>query len=311
MKNLDIANKLSRGVYKVGFQLKKHSPEILVAAGVVGGIASAVLACKATLKVHEITDETKETIDMIHAAVEEGHNEAGSEYTVEDSKKDLSIVYVQTGIKLAKLYGPAIVLGTVSTISILAGHNILRQRHAATAAAYAIVDKSFKEYRNRVVDRFGKEIDHELRHGVKAVEVEKTVINEKGKEKTVKETVEVIDPSDISEYARFYDAGCKGWEKDPEWNLRTLVNMQHYANDKLKTKGYLFLNDVYEMLGLPRTKAGQVVGWIYDPECPNGDNCVDFGIHNVNRAKNRDFVNGYEPVILLDFNVDGPILDLI
>ena len=112
MKKFDISNKFSRTFNKIGFQLKKHSPEILVVAGVIGTVASAVMACKATLKVNEVIDESKKDIDKIHEAIEHGCTAAGEDYTVEDSKKDLSIVYIQTGVKLAKLYAPAIALGT-------------------------------------------------------------------------------------------------------------------------------------------------------------------------------------------------------
>ena len=310
MSKYEIANRMTRTINKAGFQLKKHSPEIMVVAGVLGVVVSGVAACKATTKLSGIMEEAKDNIDNIHYAVE--HPEKLSEeYTVEDSKKDLALVYVQTGVKLVKLYAPSVILGAVSITSILKSHDILRKRNVALAAAYATVDKGFKEYRGRVIERFGKELDKELKYNIKAKEIEETVVDEKGKEKTVKKTVQVIDPNVESEYARFFDDGCIGWEKDAEHNLYTLRCVQNYANDKLKSQGYLFLNDVYEMLGIPRTRAGQVVGWIYDEGRPNGDNYVDLGIYNVNNEKARDFVNGRERTILIDPNVDGPILDLI
>lgn len=309
MKKFDILNNASRTFGKVGLKFKKHSPEILVAAGVAGTVASAVMACKATTKLSGILEESKEQVDQIHGYVEEhGFTE---KYTEEDSKKDLTIVYAQTGVKLVKLYAPAVILGGVSIAAILGGHRILRKRNIALAAAYTAVDKSFKEYRSRVVERFGKELDKELKYNVKVKEVEETVTKEDGTEETVKNTVTVVDPNTYSEFARFYDDGCLGWEKDPELNLMFLKRQQNYANDKLKRQGYLFLNDAYEMLGIPKTKAGQVVGWIYDEKHPVGDNFVDFGIYDFNRQRNRDFVNGYERTILLDFNVDGNILDMM
>lgn len=113
---------------------------------------------------------------------------------------------------------------------------------------------------------------------------------------------------DVSDYARFFDESCTGWSKDAEYSLMFLKTQQDYANEKLHRQGYLFLNDVYQMLGIPKTKAGQIVGWIYDEEHPIGDNFVDFGIYDL---RNTSFVNGDENVALLDFNVDGNILDLI
>lgn len=310
MKKAELMTTLSSSFNKMGFKLKKHSPEILVVAGVVGTVVSAVMACKATTKVSDILEKTKEDINSIHNCA--ANESLAEEYTPEDVKKDLAIVYVQTGIKIAKLYAPAVALGALSLGSILASNNILRQRNVALAAAYATVDKGFKEYRNRVVERFGEEVERELRHNIKAKKIEKIVVGEDGKEKKVKETIQVAeDPNTYSDYARFFDDGCTGWEKDSEYNLMFLRAQQQYANDKLRANGRLFLNEVYDMLGIPRTKAGQVVGWVYDAENPIGDNYVDFGIYDVHRETVRNFVNGYERTILLDFNVDGNIWDLM
>ena len=312
MKNTAIITKIGGTVGKIGFKFKKHSPEILMVAGITGVVASAVMACRATTKACDILKETKTNIDMIHdCAGDQGLQERG-EYTDEDARRDLTIVYTQTGIKLIKLYGPAVLLGALSITSILASNNILRKRNVAIAAAYATVDKSFKEYRNRVIDKFGKAVDQELKYNIRKEKIEKTVVDpETGKEKKVKETIDVADLDEHSEYAKFFDDGCKGWEKDAEMNLVFLRAQQQYANDLLRARGHLFLNEVYDILGIPRTKAGQVVGWIYDLDNPIGDNYVDFGIYDLHRQKARDFVNGYERTILLDFNVDGNIWNMM
>lgn len=309
MKN-EIMAKTSRFFNNASLQIKKHSPEILMVAGIAGTIASTVLACKATTKLDKILKENKETVEKIHEAVESD----AIDYTVEDSKKDLTLVYTQTGVKLLKLYAPAIALGAVSIVGIVAGHNILRKRTVALAAAYAVVDKGFKDYRKNVVSRFGEEIDKELRYNIKAKEIEVETVDEKGKKKTTKEIVNVLPEGALaqySEYARFFDASSANFEKDPEYNLMFLRRQQDYANEILRSRGHLFLNEVYDMLDIQRTKAGQVVGWIYDEKNPNGDNCVDFGIYNTNNEAARRFVNGLEYNILLDFNVDGVIYDLI
>ena len=308
MKKPEIFNSLSRTVHKVGFQLKKHSPEILVAAGIVGTVTSAVMACRATTKVGDILNKTKENVDDIHYALE--HPEAcKEEYTPEDAKKDLAIVYTHTVVDIVKLYAPAVILGALSITAIVSSNNILRKRNLALAAAYASEHKLFKEYRGRIVDRFGEALDKEIRYNMKAQEVEEVIINEKGEEETVKKTVNVVDPNALGEYAKFFDEYCAGWTKDPELNLLTLKQQQSYANDMLREQGYLFLNDVYKLLGIPATKMGQIVGWIYDEKNPIGDNFVDFGIFDPNNERSRAFVNGYEQSILLDFNVDGNILD--
>lgn len=309
MKKITIPSNLTRTFNKFGFKLKKHSPEILVVAGVIGTVASAVMACKATTKVSGIIDDAKEEISKVHSVMEDENY--ADKYTEEDSKKDLTIIYAQTGLKIAKLYAPSVILGVLSLGGILASNNILRKRNVALAAAYATIDNSFKDYRKRVVERFGEEIDKQLKYNIKAEEIEETVIDENGEEKKVKTTVDAIDPDTVSDYARFFDAASPYWEKDSEYNLMFLKSQQKYANDLLKAQGYLFLNDVYKALGIDQTKAGQVVGWIYDPENPNGDNYVDFGIYDYDDDRKRAFVNGYEKNILLDFNVDGNIWELM
>lgn len=306
----EITNNIGRTIRRTGLRFRKHSPEILVVAGVVGTVVSAVMACRATTKIGDILEKTKEDVDVIHNATEKGEVN-GEEYTPEDSKKDLTIIYVKTGVQFAKLYAPSVLLGVLSITGILTSNNILRKRNIALAAAYATVDKGFKEYRNRVIERFGEQIDRELKYNIKAKTFDEVVVDDKGKETKVKTTVDVVDPNTHSEYARFFDDGCTGWEKDSEYNLMFLKAQQQYANDLLRSRGHLFLNEVYDMLGIPRSKAGQVVGWVYDPNNTETDSFVDFGIYDAHREKARDFVNGYERTILLDFNVDGPIYDLI
>lgn len=303
--------KLSRAFHKAGLKLKVHSPEILVAAGIVSTVAGAVLACKATLKVNEVLDEAKTNIEAVHEAKENGKTEAGIVYDEQDAKKDLTIVYTQTGVKLIKLYGPAILLGTLGIASIVKSTDILKKRNIALAAAYTAVDKGFKEYRGRVVERFGKEIDHELKHGIKAEVIEKRVVDENGNEKVETETVKVYDPNNYSPYSIVFDDGNTGWNPDPELTKAFLINQQNYANEILQNRGYLFLNEVYKMLGARQTKSGQVVGWYYDEKNPTGENFVDFGMFDIYNPKARDFVNGLEKVIVLDFNVDGNIMDYV
>lgn len=304
---------LIRTTNKIGLILKKNSPKILMGVGIAGSVVSTVLACKATLKVKDILDEKNETVEQIHNCVED----ETLDYNEEDKKKDLTILYAQTGVKLAKLYLPSIALGALSIASIVSGYKILNKRNVALAAAYTVVDKGFKNYRKNVVERFGEEVDRELRHNIKAKQIEEKYIDKDGNEKTRKKKVYEISedkkPGEgISEYAKFFDEwNTDEHSKDPEYNLMFLRKQQDYANEVLKHQGYLFLNEVYDMLGIPRTQAGQVVGWIYDENNPTGDNYVDFGIYDLHDQQKRDFVNGLERNILLDFNVDGVIYDKI
>lgn len=307
MNKNEIVKKASSALGKVNIKLRKHSPELLIAAGVVGTVVSTVLACKATTKLSTILDESKGNIETIHKC--ENDKEMEERYSQEDAKKDLAIVYIQTGVKIAKLYAPAVVLGTISIAGIVASNNILRKRNVALAAAYATVDKSFKEYRSRVVERFGADVDKELRYNIKAKKIEEMIKDpESGKEKKSKMTVNVAAPT-VDDYARFFDKTCRHYEENMNYNLMLLRSQQQLANDKLVADGFLFLSDVYDMLGITRTKMSQSVGWIYKPDGnSNGDNFVDFGVMVVKRETED---GGYEDAILMNFNVDGPILDLI
>lgn len=301
MKNkTEIMKSVNGMTSKAVMKLKKHSPEILVVAGIAGMVVSAVLACKATTKVAEILDETKGTLDTIHEGMETGAIN-GQEYTTEDGKKDTVVVYAQTGMKLAKLYAPAIILGTLSITSILASNNILRKRNVALGAAYAAIDKSFKEYRGRVIERFGEQVDTELKYGIKAKKFEEIEVDpETGKEKKVKKTVMVADPNLQSDYAVYFDSKSRNYETNPDYNRMFLKAQQAFANDKLQTRGHLFLNEVLDDLDLPRTPAGQIVGWTKD----GPDGYVNFRIVEVERETED---GRHEPALLLDFNVEGNI----
>ena len=300
---MNVLNNIKIFAKRAGMSVKKHSPEIMVITGVVGCVAAAVMACKATTKLDTVMDESRSKLDAVHNAIET----ESEEYSLEDSKKDTALIYLQTGVQLCKLYGPAVVLGCLSITSILASNDILRKRNAALAAAYATIDTSFKQYRERVIDRFGEEVERQIHHNIKAVEIEETVTDENGKEKKVKKTIDVVDPNEISDYAKIFDEFNDNWKKDPEYNLMFLKGVQAHCNDRLRAEGMLFLNDVYKELGFEPTKAGQVVGWVYDEHDPDCDNYVDFGIFNLHSQAAHDFVNGYERSILLDFNVDGNI----
>lgn len=303
----------TRAFYKAGLQIKKHAPEVLVVTGVVGTVVGAVMACKATTKLHDVLDETKEKIDMFHQGAEDGkvQSEVNGkleivEYTKEDCTRDIAVTYAHTGLKLAKLYAPSVIVGAASITAILVGHNVLHKRNLALAAAYTTADTAFKQYRGRVIERLGEKMDKELLYNIKAQEVEETVVDEKGKEKTVKKTVEVSNGVIGQDFYTFcFDETADGWVRDAERNKFFLMRQQEYANEKLRAKGHIFLNEVLDMVGIQRCRAGQHVGWMLDG---NGDGYVDFGITDINVEANRNFMNCLEKSVWLNFNVDGDII---
>ena len=302
MKKNELVTKISGSVHKIGFELKKHSPEIFIAVGVVGTVASAVMACKATTKLNDILEESKEQIDAIHEAPQK--EELKDKYDEDMMRKDLALVYFQTGVTVAKLYAPAVILGTLSITSIVASNNILRKRNVALAAAYATVDKGFKEYRERVVERYGEQVDYELTHNIKTKEITETVVDEKGKEKQVKKTVEVADPNVTNDYIKYFTRSNPYWDDTPDYVELFLRSQQNYANDRLKVDKVLTLNDVYDSLGFQKTKAGMVVGWVFDENNEDGDNFIEF---NVRKVYIPNEYGEEELAYAIDFNVDGNI----
>jgi hypothetical protein len=288
---------------KISMKVRKKSPTIFIVAGAAGVVGTIVLASSATLKASKVVSDSKADIDKIHKASESGVTEADETYTPEDLKKDLTIVYAQTGVKLAKLYLPTIILGGLSLSSIIASNSILSKRNAALGAAYAVIDKSYKEYRNRVIERFGQDVDAEMKYGVVHTKFDDTEIDlETGKKKKVKRSVLVGDPNIQSDYAVYFDSKSRNYETNQDYNMMFLRAQQAYANDLLTARGHIFLNEVLDNLDLPRTQAGQIVGWTKD----GPDGYVNFRILEVAR-KRED--GDYESAILLDFNVEGNIWD--
>ena len=308
MKN-NMVSTVKSVMSKTKFKAKKHSPEIMLVFGIGGVIGSTVMACRATMHLDDTLKEKRERIQEIHDFV--GKHGYSEEYTEKDMQKELTVTYVKAGLEVAKLYAPAVALGILSISGIVGSHYIMRKRNAALAAAYAAIDQGLKEYRKRVAAQIGEDAERDLYYGITKESVEETVTTKSGKEKTVVKEVESYDPNKRSPFSVIYDDGCIGYTKDPEYNKQFLLRQQAYANQKLKAQGYLFLNDVYKMLGFAPTKAGHVVGWIYDEKHPVGDNYVDFGLFNTDDPAARRFINGLEKNIILDFNVDGNIYDMM
>ena len=295
---------ITKALSSTGLLIRKFSPQILTTTGVVGVIASTVMACKATLSLDDILDKAA----LQHERIDTAKEDLGADtYSDKDVAKDKMRINTKTGMDIVKLYAPAATIGLVSVVCIVSSTHILSARNAALGAAYKTVQGAFSDYRRRVVEEMGEDKDQAFRYGITTEDVTLEEINEEtGKVKKIKSKVSYID--EYSEYARFFDDGNPNWSKTPEFNLAFLRTMQSWANDKLKKKGVVFLNEVYAMLGLPYTQAGAVVGW----KLGNGDDKIDFGMYDVEHYRNNSaFINGLEPVIIVDFNVDGVIYDLM
>ena len=290
---------------RVGRQIlttQKHSPKVLFAAGVVGVVGTVVLAARATLKLEEILDEHAE----MSAKAEVVRDSGRGDYTAKDYQTDMVKLYARTSYKIVKLYGPSIVTGVAAIAALTGAHLVLNRRNVALTAAYAAIDKGFKQYRERVLKEVGPEKEREFRYGLE----DRTIVEET-EEGAVTKTIKQITKAGGSPYARLFDEiNSSSWQQEHSYNQLFLRCQQNYANDLLRARGHVFLNEVYDMLGLQRSKEGAVVGWVLDGG--NSDNFVDFGVFDgQNFHEAMRFVNGDEQSIWLDFNVDGVIYDLI
>nr|DAF83584.1 MAG TPA: hypothetical protein [Caudoviricetes sp.] len=295
---------------KAEFTIKKNSPEILLGAGIVGFVGTIVLACKATCRADEVLEFHRRKIKDINDAKEiaDADPEGEMSYDVEIYRQDKAIRYLKTTGNLAKLYAPTIAVGTLSLACILTSRNIMQKRYLGVLAAYNGLSAAFDEYRRRVRDEYGEGLDKHFRYGTTYEEL--SVYDENGKKTKEKEQVEktetgMVIPDDDS--CRFFDSSNPNWDKNPTFSMMWLRGQQNILNDILHTRGHVFLNEVYDALGFSHTPQGAVLGWI-DGE---GDNCIDFGLHDPNKENVRRFVNGVDNVIMLEFNHDGVIWDKI
>lgn len=305
-------SKLGRAALKIGGALKKASPEIAIIGGTVGLVVAGVIACKQTPKAQQAVEEHREKIEAVVEAEEKGVTNAGEDYSKEDAQHDKALIFAQDGLKMVKLYAGPIILATVSIASILVGARIFRGRLTTLTSAYAVLESNFSKYRDGVIDKFGQEIDKELRLGLKPAIVEAKTIDENGNEKTELKEVATHTYDGHSQYARIFDESSQFWVKNGGMNLSFLMNKQAWLNDKLKRFPYrVYLNEAYRELDLPESPEGQLVGWRYDPSDPTRDSFIDFGIQELvnDPEKFREYMNDHERSFMLDFNVDGRIVD--
>lgn len=309
--NNAIVKTIGRAVAKNSFRVKKHAPQIMMVLGVACGIGSTVAACNATLKARDILEDAKADIDRIHMAASDPDT-SDDEYTNDSVKRDLTKVYARTGLQLAKIYAPAVILGAGSIAGTIGSNIIMSKRVNTAVAAYAALDATFKQYRDRVRAAIGDGEELEVYHDVKALDNGDDLVLRPAECDNDRSSVKV---DGYSVYARCFDEYNPNWKDNAEYNLTFLRGVQHTLNRMLELQGFLFLNDAYKELGFEPTQAGQLVGWIYDPDRSSddyGDNAVSFGLYDPKKgATLGDFINGHEKSVFLDFNVDGVIVDRI
>lgn len=299
-----IPDAISRKIASQQLLASEHAPKVLFVGGVIGMVGSTVLACRATLQVSDVLDRIeaeKQRHKDIKSAVDDPIYSGDERYPDEEYASDLKKITIRGLLQITKLYLPSVVLGGMSIAALTKSHNLLQDRNLALTAAYAALDRAFDNYRGRVIEKYGEDVDHELRY-----DSEKGEIADPETGKVVETDIYTDAPG--SAYARWYDElSAKNWSPDPDVNLVVLRNVQNYMNDRLKARGHVFLNEVFSELGLSHTKAGAIVGWRYNKG--SGDDYIDLRLYDGANDGVLDLFNGRDGAILLDFNVDGVIYD--
>lgn len=286
--NLSVVTRIAG---RASLVLSKHAPTILTVAGTAGFVGTTVLASKATLHVEETIAEDTAMLVKVHEAHEEG------KLTDKEALHDKTILYTRMLTKLGKLYAPALILGAASIAALATGHGIMLKRNASLAAAYAAVDQAFKSYKKKVEAKFGKEAVIDAISQVTEDEVLsdgttlESISNSTGKQ---------------SPYGVIFGPDNHNWSADEDLSMLHLKCQERYANDILHSRGHIFLNEVYKMLGFPHTPAGAVTGWVKG----NGDDFIDFGLTD-GIFEGEDDNGRLVTKWALDFNVDGVMWDKI
>lgn len=297
-----MANVVTRTAGRQMLRVQKHSPSLLFGAGVVGVVAAAVLASRATLRLEDVLDETDANLDKVKMA-ENIAKRNGKQYTEADRRADVIKIYVRSGAKIVMLYAPAAIVGMASIAALTGSHIVLNRRNVSLTAAYAGLDKAYRAYRERVIKEYGADADVRLRYDTE----EYDYVEETAEGPVIKKGQKIIRNA-ADPYTVCFDPTNRNWQPEPWQNQFFLQCIQNYANDKLRAQGHIFLNEVFDMLGMPHTSAGAICGWVMG----NGhDDYVTFGIFDNDVEAGTLFAMGLENSVWLNMNCDGVIYDKI
>lgn len=272
-----------------GLKLRKQSPTIMTVVGVAGIVAAGAFACYQTYKklpkAIEDFKDNRESNEIAKKTFSE------SDYSEADYKRDVALTYFYLAKDLAKIYAPSISVAALGIYGIGKGHGIMLQRVANLASTLQLLQEAYNQKNELEKAAIGEKANESLNRSL---------------EPSKKPVTDTRVHAALSPYAQIYDESSKCWDPDRDYNILYLKAQQNLANDLLKSRGHVFLNEVYDMLGLDRTPAGAVVGWT---KFGDGDKFIDFGMDFwENDPNDPDHVPGRW---ILDFNVDGVIYELI
>lgn len=297
---------------KVNFWGRKHSPELLIAGGILSAAASIGFAIYSTTKLNSKLKPYNDKIDSIKKDLKDPNQSID----VKECKKELAKTYGLAALKVTTLYAPSVLLFSASVGCILGSHKIMRSRNLALTAACATLERSYKAYRDRVKAKLGEEAEEKLYNNIRKEEVE--VIDPKTG-KVTKKKIDLPHVDEDNDWNVMYDCGNNCWGRDAVQNFDWLMQQQAFLTEKLRRRGYLFLYEVYDVLGCTvaqlghkKARASRILGWIYDPSNPNRNCYVSFGLTQpgtmIPLPKVAEQISHNQPTFMLTLNPDGDIL---
>lgn len=301
-------------------KLKKHSPTILVLTGIGGVIAGTVLACKKTIKMTEIKEETKYKIEEANAKLS-AVNPEDENYTEKENRKEIAKIYCKAALNTTKNYALPVAIGGTGIAMILCGHKILKKRYAMISAAYLSLNASFEAYRERVREKVGEKEEYNIYHNVETIEEQVEGKKKKLKKNVIKDAsmYDIVFSPNTSATCHgdyHYDSQADTNPRDPfsGWSGHDILRVKALRNDletiltskatKIGKKPVVKLNTVRERLDVDLVEEGEIVGWEYDPSNENIDSHIMFDLYET-----VDFKGS--PALGISLNVDGIILDIL
>lgn len=287
-------------------RISKHAPTILSVAASAGVVATGYLAWRAGTRFEDCEgrdwDRRKECIRNADQIADEDVRK------IEMKNRILFIV------DTVHTCAPAAIVGAATITMIYFSNSISKKRLAAVGAAYTALQTAFDGYKKTIVNALGKETFEKItRPQLPNVGKSAEEILSSDNKSDAADVVDAVIASinDLSPYARIItEESSNCWDTSEDYTSENLAAVQLWANRRLERKGHLFLNEVYDQLGLSRTREGAVVGWIKNSEV--GDGYVSFGDFDSNtyRVPSEDY-SRVDTNFIIDFNVDGMIWDKI
>lgn len=330
---------------KFGPKFAEAAPKLSLGFGIVLVLGGLYFTWRAGRKHDELVDDIQCSMDEVRElrpepieAKDENDETVEAEVsqeglTMPEYQKKLAVTCLKNGLKVAKVWGPA--MGCVGVGLYFVGKSffMMNQRLDDTneklsnlAAAYTLLSNGYSAYRKKIRDEYGEAVDNEFAYGIKETYVEEpefdkngnVKVDKNGEVKTKKKKEyyrDAIDPSELSPYAVFFDSTCPAYRmndngrSDDIYNEFFIDETEKLMNIRLHANRIVFLNELYSSLQTirsvangkfrdARTSAGQINGWT-----DNGEGVV------ITKIPYRD--NNGNLCYVLDFNVQGPVIDYL